>query len=94
MKTTWYSICAAAMVGLMLTGCNNNPQKDKIDADKKAKVNAVDNKAEAERDRIKNEADAKVEAVNQKEKEIKDEAKREAEMKKDAIDNNNTTPNP
>lgn len=62
MKTTWYSMGAAALTGLMLVGCNPSAAdkaKDQVEKNKDAKLEAVENKNEAEQERIKREAEMK-----------------------------------
>ncbi len=67
MKTTWYSLIAAALTGLTLVGCNPSSAdkaKDRIEDNKDAKVNAIDEKAEAEKERVKREAEMKKDQID------------------------------
>lgn len=62
MKTTWISVFGTGLAALMLTGCSPSAAdkaKDKVDQEKKDKINAVDANADAKKDQIKKEADLK-----------------------------------
>lgn len=67
MKTSWYSMGAAIVTSLMLVGCNNTPAekaKERVEENKDAKLEANENKSDAEAERIKREAEMKKDQID------------------------------